>query len=85
MKAFLYFLFQKCFNASYSKQQASDNDKTEEKCSMTFLDWLNVLDAASTVTNLNLRVHITSLLEMAGAINHYKHNCLSFIIAERRM
>ena len=52
---------------------------------MTFLDWLNVLDAASTVTNLNLRVHITSLLEMTGAINHYKHNCLSFIIAERRM
>ena len=24
------------FNASYSKQQASDNDKTEEKCSMSF-------------------------------------------------
>ena len=40
----------------------------EEKCSMTFLDWLNVLAAVSTVTNLNLRVHITSLLEMTGAI-----------------
>ena len=35
---------------------------------MTFLDWLNVLAAASPVTNLNLRVHITSLLEMTGAI-----------------
>lgn len=42
MKEFLYFLLEKCFNASYSKQQASDNDKIEEKCSMTFLDWLNV-------------------------------------------
>lgn len=35
---------------------------------MTFLDWLNVLDAASAVKNLNLRVHVTSLLEMTGAI-----------------
>ena len=35
---------------------------------MTFLDWLNVLAAASAVTNLNLRVNITSLLEMTGAI-----------------
>ena len=42
--------------------------KKEEKCSMTFLDWLNVLAAVSTVTYLNLRVHITSLLEMTGAI-----------------
>ena len=42
--------------------------KKEEKCSMTFLYWLNVLAAVSTVTNLNLRVHITSLLEMTGAI-----------------
>lgn len=42
MKEFLYFLLEKCFNASHSKQQASDNDKIEEKCSMTFLDWLNV-------------------------------------------
>ena len=42
--------------------------KKEQKCSMTFLDWLNVLAAVSTVTNLNLCVHITSLLEMTGAI-----------------
>lgn len=41
--------------------------KKEQKCSMTFLDWLNVLAAVSTVTNLNLRVHISSL-EMTGAI-----------------
>lgn len=41
--------------------------KKEQKCSMTFLDWLNVLAAVSTVTNLNLRVH-TSSLEMTGAI-----------------
>ena len=40
--------------------------KKEEKCSMTFLDWLNVLAAVSTVPYLNLRVHIASLLEMTG-------------------
>lgn len=35
---------------------------------MTFLHWLNALAAASAVTNLNLRVHIITLLEMTGAI-----------------
>ena len=98
MRAFLYFLFQKCFNASYSKQHVSDNDKIEEKFSMTFLDWLNVLAAASPVTNLNLRVHITSLLEMTGAIellqtqlpldhNHRKANVVSLFtfLARHRM
>ena len=46
--------------------------KKEEKFSLTFLYWLNVLADASTVTNLNLRVRITSLSEMTGAINHYQ-------------
>lgn len=69
MKAFLYFLFQKSFNFSYSTQQVRDNDKKIRKMFDDFSRlWLNVLAAVSTVTNLDLRVHITSLLEMTGAI-----------------
>lgn len=69
MKVFLYFLFQKSFNFSYSTQQVRDNDKKIRKMFDDFSRlWLNVLAAVSTVTNLDLRVHITSLLEMTGAI-----------------
>lgn len=69
MKAFLYFLLQKSFNFSYSTQQVRDNDKKIRKMFDDFSRlWLNVLAAVSTVTNLDLRVHITSLLEMTGAI-----------------